>query len=494
MTAAIVHYHLRPGGVTRVIDLGQAALGRAGVGVVILAGEAAGGDVRLPVRVVDGLQYGFSGGGTAAELAVRARSAAAEIGAGREPDVWHFHNPFLGKNRLMAPLVETLARQGEPLILHLHDFAEDGRPRNHQLLERHGWSYPTGPRIHYVFLNESDRGIFTRAGLPPEQSSVVENPLSSHSPAPPLRVSGGPLVFYPVRGIRRKNLGEILLWSALAAEGARFAISRAPDNPEWAGMHRSWRQLAEKLKLPVDFEVVGRLQPPGGGDGSFESWVGACSHFITTSVAEGFGMTFSEAAAAGRPLLGRNLPKVTGAIAASLDAGHLYERVLVPAEWLDAAYLRRWFSGWLPAMWRQYGRDCPAATLEAGWAEDYGGSVVDFGKLPETFQAGVLRRLRDAGARAELRVEIGGGAGSCRRAQDWLDAALEVRHRGSEDASMLARHAADRVAAVWQGLYHQVAGAPGGGLGFLDKRLVLNGFLARDRIHPLAGCESGTRF
>lgn len=492
MTAAIIHYHLRPGGVTRVIDLGQAALGRAGVEVVVLAGEAAGGDVRLPVRVVNGLQYSFSGGENAAELSVRVQAAAAGTVAGREPDVWHFHNPFLGKSRLMAPLVETLAREGKALILHLHDFAEDGRPRNHQLLEDHGWSYPTGPRIHYVFLNESDRSIFIRAGLAPEQSSVVENPLFSHSPAPSPRVAGSPLIFYPVRGIRRKNLGEILLWSALAGDGARFAISRAPANPEWAGLYRQWRQLAEELKLRVEFEVVGRLRPPGAADCSYESWAGACSHFITSSVAEGFGMAFTEAAVAEKPLIGRNLPKVTEAIAASLDAGLLYERVLVPAEWLDGAALRRWFTDWLPAMWRQYGRDCPAATLEAGWIADYGGSAIDFGKLPEVFQTCVLRRLQDAGARAELRVEVSRKAGTPQSAKDWLDAALGQRRRGNADAPMLARHAPDRVAAAWLGLYQRVIDAPGGGLGFLDKRRVLDGFLGRDQIHPLVGAPSGT--
>jgi len=491
MTAAIIHYHLQPGGVTRVIDLGQAALGRAGVEVVILAGEAAGGDVRLPVRVVDGLRYGFDGGESAAELSVRIKSAAGTA-AGREPDVWHFHNPFLGKNRLMAPLVEALAREGKALILHLHDFAEDGRPENYQLLKKHGWSYPTGPRIHYVFLNESDRRVFTRAGLPSEQSSVVENPMITQIPATSAQVAGSPLIFYPVRGIRRKNLGEILLWSALAADGVRFAISRGPANPEWAGMYRHWRQLAEELHLPVEFEVVGRLRAPGAADSSFESWVGACSHFITTSVSEGFGMAFTEAAVAGKPLMGRNLPKVTEAIAASLESGLLYERVLVPAEWIDVQALRRWFTGWLPAMWRQYGRECPAAVIEAEWNANYGGSAVDFGKLPEAFQKDVLRRLRDAGVRAELRVEVCREDGTSRRAADWLEAALAHRRRGNADPEMLARHAADRVAAIWQGLYQQVLAAPGGGPGFLDKQLVLNGFLGRDPIQPLVGTPSGT--
>src|SRR5690606_30547260 len=63
------------------------------------------------------------------------------------------------------------------------------------------------------------------------------------------------LVVYPVRGIRRKNLGEMLLLSALAPEGTYFAVTLRPKNPVEAASFDRWRLLAESLGLPCRFDI-----------------------------------------------------------------------------------------------------------------------------------------------------------------------------------------------------------------------------------------------
>ncbi|HEX7261446.1 MAG TPA: hypothetical protein VF258_06490, partial [Luteolibacter sp.] len=123
MRVAIVHYHLDPGGVTRVIEAASRALGAAGIEHVILVG---GGDEarmpeEFPVRRIAGLGYLTAPGDLTAEKLADTMIATATEALGGAPDVWHFHNHSLGKNRLLPDVVARLADAGERLVLQIHD-------------------------------------------------------------------------------------------------------------------------------------------------------------------------------------------------------------------------------------------------------------------------------------------------------------------------------------------------------------------------------------
>ena len=95
----IAHYHLRRGGVTRVIETASACLREAGIDHLVLSGEPYDGSADLPVRVIDGLGYLADPGTlTAVTLADRLRHAAADV-FGETPPLWHIHNHSLGKNK-----------------------------------------------------------------------------------------------------------------------------------------------------------------------------------------------------------------------------------------------------------------------------------------------------------------------------------------------------------------------------------------------------------
>ena len=64
-----------------------------------------------------------------------------------------------------------------------------------------------------------------------------------------------PFFVYPVRSIRRKNTGELLLWAAASAGKARFAITLPPLNPVEKPRYEAWKQLARQLQLPLLFDV-----------------------------------------------------------------------------------------------------------------------------------------------------------------------------------------------------------------------------------------------
>ena len=166
MHVAIVHYHLHPGGVTRVIENAVSALQAQGIATVILCGEphAEAGSPAGPVRVLDSLAYeGRHRACTPSELADELITAAREV-LGTEPDLWHIHNHCLGKNLSLPGAVLELCRRGERLLLQIHDFPEDGRPAVYRrLLETVGEGdnarlvsilYPQAGHIHYAVLND----------------------------------------------------------------------------------------------------------------------------------------------------------------------------------------------------------------------------------------------------------------------------------------------------------------------------------------------------
>lgn len=426
MTSSVIitHYHLRRGGVTRVIETASACLREAGVDHLVLSGEPYDGTVDLPVRVIDGLGYLSDPGTlTAAELAARLRAAATDA-FGETPPLWHIHNHSLGKNRLMAGAVDRLAADGHPLLLQIHDFAEDGRPANYRLLDPADPLYPTAPQIRYALINGRDHDKLLSAGLPSSQATLLPNaitPPTGHPPSSILHPSSSS-VLYPVRGIRRKNLGEIFLLAALAPANTRFAVTLGAANPVWQPVHDAWKNFGRDSNLPVDLEVVDRLPPAPGDQSTFESWLGAATHIVTTSVAEGFGLGFLEPIGLGIPLFGRDLPAVTGDFAHhDIQPGRLYQRLLFPQEWIGIDTLRSRLTGTLQRTLEAYGRPFDDDLLEQTLAHFRHRGRLDFANLPEDLQRDVITRLREPGAADQVLVETDSGTTPAR---EWLTTTL----------------------------------------------------------------------
>jgi glycosyltransferase involved in cell wall biosynthesis len=392
MTAAIVHYHLRPGGVTRVIASASRALAAAGIPHVILSGSPAADDPDLPVVVLEGLDYLPAPSiPDPAVLEERVREAAART-LGSPPDIWHFHNSCLGKAPAVTGLIRRLAEAGERLVLQVHDLAEDGRPANYQRLPDTGRIHPTGSNIRYAFINSRDHDRFIAAGLPPRHARLLLNPQSLPPlPAPPPHAAESPQVFYPVRGIRRKNLGEFLLLAALAPLGARFAIASPPANAAAREIHDHWQNFARRHPLPVDFAVVDRRSPAAGLDSSFPSWLAACTHLATTSVAEGFGYAFPDSLALRKPLIGRSIPYLDHARHGSHHPG-LYDHLIVPRDWINEAELFLDLADRLRTTYRLYDRPLPDEAVEQAWQAIRLPHGFDFGNLPEDIQRSCINR------------------------------------------------------------------------------------------------------
>ena len=191
-------------------------------------------------------------------------------------------------------------------------------------------------------------------------------------------------VVYPVRGIRRKNVGELLLWSLLLDE-TYFAVTLAPLNPEELHRYQHWESLAASLSLPIRFDAG----PQSGL--SVTEQLCAADGVITTSVAEGFGMVYLEACLANRHLLGRNLPSVTEDFtAAGLQFPGLADNFRIPQELVQLDALRVTYADLLSKTRASYGLD--ASELPDQLPCCLADGSVDFGGLDMATQTDIINR------------------------------------------------------------------------------------------------------
>jgi glycosyltransferase involved in cell wall biosynthesis len=478
MRIAIVHYHLQSGGVTRIICHLQKALRQRNVQTVVLTGKPPSFQISGTYRVIPGLQYEADRPFlTAASLAAQMRDEATAA-LGGAPDLWHVHNHSLGKSLVLPLALRQLAEEGERLLFQIHDFAEDGRPGNYRAMlarmaegQRAVLSrllYPRADHLHYAVLNGRDFRYLQDAGLDFDHLHLLPNPVDlgqvGLDAPPPANIP--PLWLYPTRAIRRKNLGEFLLWSALATEGAWFATTSGPENPAEQPRYRRWQQVAAELGLPVHFEMVG---PNSYG---FIELLRLADVAMTTSVAEGFGMAFLEPWTLDTPVCGRDLPEITTGFGS--DGLHFpwrYERLDVPLVWLGEAQVVRAAEEGLRRNLAAYGRSPGVDDLQRvvqSWIRD---GRVDFGRLDEPLQEAVLRHLVQAKAQSALPVP------SALPEPEQLRAPLATNQNILQSRYTLARYGE-----AVESVYRRMVGCAVTQPDSLDGEVLLDRFLAPERL------------
>lgn len=437
MNLAIVHYHLNRGGVTQVIKNQLLALDAACAGgskhraAIFYGGRKQGWDENLAAELksldlqlcaVEGLDYDENPVAEPRKLTKTFQQQLHQLEFLPDETVVQAHNHSVGKNVSLPGALTMLAEAGYSLLLQIHDFAEDMRPDNYRLLrEAFGDDhvsdvlYPQSEQIHYAVLNRRDFSVLRSTGIDESRLHYLPNPV------PDLKITADcaaarvalqkrfgiaenvQYILYPVRGIRRKNLGEALLWSALSERNSAVGVTLAPLNPAEQSRYQRWKEFARKLELPCYFGT--------GEEGglSFTENLAAADLILTTSVAEGFGMVFLEAWLTGCRLVGRNLPEITADfVEAGLRFDAVYDHLPVPVEWIDLERFAKTFGECGNRLVQSYGlppltEEQLAASIEA---KTQTGSI-DFADLDEPLQESVIRKVHaDPGARGQLRERI----------------------------------------------------------------------------------------
>jgi hypothetical protein len=341
----VVHYHLRPGGIRRVIEqalpwLISEAPRRVHV-VTLATGEAEDKlwndalrqrleAVAVEFLVDPALGY-FAEQESRGEVARRrVRQALGRLLRGADAAntlVWA-HNLGIARNVLLtAELFAVCNSQAVPIVAHHHDWWFDNRWQRwpdirlaglHNLKQVASVTFAAGTNVRHAAINRADAAILARgfgkaAGWLPNLSGGLRAPERGA-----LRAARGwldrqlgepdaPVWVLPCRLLRRKNVGEALLLTRwlrpeawLVVTGAASSADEMPYSNQltrMAGQHQ-WR-----LRL-------GLLDSPDPHRPGIPELIGASEVVLLTSIQEGFGLPYLEATAARRPLIARSLPNI----------------------------------------------------------------------------------------------------------------------------------------------------------------------------------------
>lgn len=376
MNIAYVHFHLKRGGVTSVIKHQVEAVGNAHQTLIISSSKKCP-ICDSPAAYVPCLQYD-----TESYLDVTPEKLAREIEAAifktwpQGCDVIHVHNPTLAKNSDLIEALRILKDRGFALFLQIHDFAEDGRPNVY-------YKKPYLEDVHYGVINSRDYNILLQAGLKKEGLHLIPNQVDPFAPG---NAANDGYILYPVRGIRRKNIGEILLLSLYAPPSHPMGITLPPNSPWEEKIHDHWKAAAEQYSLPVHFDV--------GLNNSYEKLVHSAFSMITTSVNEGFGFAFLEPWTAEKYVFGRRVDHVYRDFT---DSGmifeDLYPSLQVPTDWFDMQDFCTRREKSIRRFGRLYGIDVSAVDVNRSSYMLSENRRIDFGMLDEAAQKQVIGAL-----------------------------------------------------------------------------------------------------
>ena len=383
MRIVLMHYHLRRGGVTSVVLHQAKMLSDAGDDVLIISGENAPEGFAFPHVKIEELQYDKH----RAEALEKRNETAGQLAAGimkammdqwgQAADVVHVHNPLIQKNAALIPALKILKSENVQFLLQNHDLAEDFRPDVYVLNE----DYPEN--CHYGVINRRSFSFMHRAGLNTGGLHLLPNEVVSINADPGMNRTR---FLYPVRAIRRKNIGEALLISLFIPEGTTVAITLPPTTNKDEGIYRHWMELARTLKLPVEFEVGVKTPLP--------ELMGSSIAVITTSVKEGFGFSYLEPWTAGRAVIGRRIDYVCRDFEdAGVQFDSLYSAIKIPMVYLSAPVLKKKMEQALASTYQAYGIEPPQYIGNMMVDDIFSHDYFDFGRLDEELQTSLLRTL-----------------------------------------------------------------------------------------------------
>ena len=438
-TISILHYHFERGGVTQVVGLSVRAMAAHLPGlreIRLVSGRAGGAEglaerlrkscaqhgVTIALHVIPEMDYlpiDQVPGTDSAESVARLKRALLDACAG---SVWMIHNYHLGKNPLFTAALLDIAKthSDQRLCFYIHDFPECARYENLRFLRRFvpESPYPETGNVRYAVINERDRVHLMAAGIPEGHIVLLNNPVereeAGHDARTPDRkkledhfagrfpgyTPEAPLLMYPVRTIRRKNVLELGLIAALSPTPVNLVVTLpGTSETEIAYSDAVSTAFAEGL-IPGMWGVGEHLDQ---AELSFMDLMGLADMIVSSSVQEGFGYLFVDAVQWGRPLFARYLDVLDG-IRPVFEGHphHFYTSFRVPIATSHAAALRNRYTDkvlGLAGLVDQETADRLITDIETVVSD----ATAEFSYLP---LEGQLQALRNAEASTEAAGEI----------------------------------------------------------------------------------------
>ena len=378
MKIAFIHYHLKTGGVTTVLRQQVEAI-KDDCDVLVFTGTPPDQPFPAETITINGLGYDvFCPNPPAPEDIASAIINAIVTKFGEPCSVLHVHNPTLAKNKHFLSILKCLQQQKMRLFLQIHDFAEDGRPLSYFSDE-----YPSN--CHFGVINSRDFGLLLNAGLKTDGLHKIFNIVKDFD-FKPSDSSPQPRVLYPIRAIRRKNIGEAILLSRFFQNSESLVITLPPNSPVDIKSYRGWKSFVEDNGLKVEFDA--------GLAHDFSDLVKTSLFLITTSITEGFGFSFIEPWLANKLVWGRRLAPVCVDFEKNgIRLDHMYEKLRVPINWVGE---KDYFSKWQACILQNcalFKYPMKTETIKSAFSAITDDGTIDFGLLDETFQKKIIMHI-----------------------------------------------------------------------------------------------------
>ncbi len=378
MKIAFIHYHLKTGGVTTCLKQQLEAL-KNDCDTCVISGELPSAPFPATTIHIPELAYSavyrkpFEPEAVAAAVVSR-----IEFEFGGPCDIVHVHNPLLAKNSNFLKILSALQKRGLNLLLQIHDFAEDGRA--HLYFNE---DYPAD--CHYAVVNSRDYQILLKNGLKAQGLHQLFNCV--RLPAqPPHPIKEGPYVVYPIRALRRKNIGEALLLTLFFADKETLVITLPPNSAADIARYNDWKAFASDYHLKVEFDR--------GLNHPFETIVRSARYLLTTSITEGFGFSFLEPWLFDKLVWGRKLSDICNDFESrGVRLDHMYARLKVPLDWFNSKNFCDQWNRAIQNTAKRFDLQVDPTQIQSAYEAITAGGWIDFGLLSETFQKQVLRCL-----------------------------------------------------------------------------------------------------
>ena len=362
----VIHYHWRPGGVRRVVELTLPAIAEAAGSslkkVTMLSGGTESerpeiGTLGIPIDFIHepACDYFSNQEATPQTISEKIREAlrrAMGETVSSRTLIW-FQNPALARNAMLCKEVAKLCREtGAALILHHHDFWCAGRWARWNELERCGCPdlssaaeaiFASGTRSVHAGINLQDfqtlKRFFPESAfhLPnpvvlPPQPSQAQIDAAKAWVAQELKTEG-PLWICPTRFLRRKNLLEAILLTRWLRPEAILATTSGHFSQDEANYAHDLKQAVTQRDWKVHFGLLDKPGAPQVAD-----ILRIAEAVVHTSVQEGFGMSFVETAASGTPLIARAIQAVMPDLSAKgFEFPQLYNDIQIAPGLFDVA-------------------------------------------------------------------------------------------------------------------------------------------------------------
>lgn len=370
MQLVILHHHFRPGGVRRVIELATPHLvanwPERIQRVVLVAGEVPDpvwlhafrkrlGGTAVKVMVQPAFGY-------VSEMSQQGRTLQRRVSDGvfdllkkvrRDTCLIWAHNLGLGRNLFLArELAFACGCWGVPLIAHHHDWWFENRWHHITARREPGFLkldavaaaiLAGSHQITHVAINQADAAVLEKHF--PGLSGWLPNPVERQTPPSAVRVKAArawlheqlganvPVWLLPCRLLRRKNIAEALLLTRWLRPEAWLVTTGGVSSAEERDYADTLAAASQVHGWPLR---LGILNGDESSKPSVPELMAASEAVLLTSLQEGFGLPYLEAAAAGRPLVARKLPGIAPDLAKfGFKFPQCYQELLVDPSLFD---------------------------------------------------------------------------------------------------------------------------------------------------------------